>query len=65
MNYKTKTLLIGGLAGAVLGAAFAWAAAGNDKNEEEAGVAKLGPSDYFALGISILTLARQFSNMLK
>ncbi len=64
MNYKTKALLIGGLAGALLGAAFAWAAADND-SEEESAVAKLGPTDYFALGISILTLARQFSNMLK
>ena len=64
MNYKTKALFIGGLAGALLGAAFAWAAADND-SEEESGIAKLGPTDYFALGISILTLARQFSNMLK
>lgn len=66
MNYKTKALLIGGLAGALLGAAFAWAAADNDNDdEEESAVAKLGPTDYFALGISILTLARQFGNMLK
>ncbi len=64
MNYKTKALLIGGIAGAVLGGALAWAASDKDENEELA-VSSLGPSDYFALGISLLTLARQFSNMLK
>jgi len=64
VNYKIKALLIGGVAGAVLGSALAWAASNNDENEEHA-VSALGPSDYFALGISLLTLARQFSNMLK
>jgi hypothetical protein len=64
VNYKTKALLIGGVAGAVLGAALAWAASDDDEQEESA-VSSLGPSDYFALGISLLTLARQFSNMLK
>jgi hypothetical protein len=29
------------------------------------GLAALGPGDYFQLGISILTLARQFGSMLR
>ena len=68
MSHKNKSLLIGVLAGALLGAAFAWAASDGDDDAEgelRFSVASLGPADYFTLGISILTLARQFSGMLK
>lgn len=69
MSYKTKSVLIGLAAGAFLGAAFAWVASdGGDTDDERGqpmGLAALGPGDYFQLGISILTLARQFSSMLK
>jgi hypothetical protein len=67
MNYKTKATLMGLLAGALLGAAFAWVASDGEAKEgdEPAGLAALGPGDYLQLGISILTLARQFSSMLR
>jgi formate/nitrite transporter FocA (FNT family) len=68
MSYKVKALLIGMVAGAALGGAFAWVASEGDKLDERgqpAGLAALGPGDYFQLGISILTLARQFGTMLK
>ena len=67
MNHKTKSILIGVAAGALLGATFAWVAGdGYDaENEEHNPVAALGPTDYFQLGISILTLARQFGGMLR
>jgi len=68
VSHRTKSLLVGVLAGALLGAAFAWAATDNDDEQDpEAGaaIATLGPADYFTLGISILTLARQFSGMLR
>ena len=66
MNRKTKTLLTGIFAGALLGAAFAWIAADlDDDDDDEHGIAALGASDYFQLGISILTLARQFGGMLR
>ena len=66
MTHRTKALLIGGLAGALLGAAFAWAANdGADEEDEESVGISLGPADYFTLGISILTLARQFNGMVK
>ncbi len=67
-NDRRKAVLIGVLAGALLGAAFAWVASEDDDNIEEGeirGVAKLGATDYFSLGMSILTLARQFGDMLR
>lgn len=64
MDRKTKTMLIGIIAGALLGAVVAWTV--NDAEEDgETGLAALGPSDYFQLGIGILTLARKFGTMLK
>lgn len=68
MSHKMRALLIGVVAGAGLGAAFAWVASdgGNDGDTNAvAAVKQLGPMDYFALGIAILTLARQFGGMLK
>jgi hypothetical protein len=63
-----RSLVIGVVAGAMLGAAFAWVASDNDHNGESDAVTaikQLGPMDYFSLGIAILTLARQFGGMLK
>ena len=65
MNPKTKALLIGSIGGAVLGACFAWIASDVDEEEGVPAVSALGPGDYIALGIAILTLARQFNGMLK
>jgi hypothetical protein len=68
VNHRTRALLIGLTSGAFLGAAFAWL--GSEMTEDKDGnttsvVATLGPMDYFALGIAILGLARQFGGMLK
>ncbi|HHY57080.1 MAG TPA: hypothetical protein GYA08_16780 [Chloroflexi bacterium] len=68
MSHKMRSLLIGVVAGAMLGAAFAWVASDNNNDGEADAVAaikQLGPMDYFSLGIAILTLARQFGGMLK
>ncbi|MEZ4870515.1 MAG: hypothetical protein R3C14_54805 [Caldilineaceae bacterium] len=66
MNHRVKSIVIGLVAGAVLGAAFGWVVGDNDPDEDgEYGLASLGPADYFQLGISILTLARQFGSMLR
>jgi hypothetical protein len=69
MNPKIKSLLIGVLAGALLGAAIGWVVADGSEERgaggERMGVAALGPGDYFKLGISILTLAREFGQMMK
>lgn len=66
MSQKVKVLLIGAVVGAGLGALLAWTAAdGHEDAEEGHPLAALGPADYVQLGISVLTLARQFGAMLK
>lgn len=66
MNHRVKSILIGFVAGALLGAAFGWVVGDNEPDDDgKIGLAALGPADYFQLGISILTLARQFGSMLR
>jgi hypothetical protein len=65
MNSKTRAMLIGTVAGALLGAIFGWVASDGEGDGEESGAAQLGPADYFQLGIGILTLGRQFGAMLR
>ena len=67
MTYRTKALLIGTIGGAFVGAILALTSAEghDDANAAESPIAALGPADYFQLGIGVLTLARQFGQMLK
>jgi hypothetical protein len=67
MNTKIKSVLIGLVAGALLGAALGWVVSDGDAESGEGavGLAALGPADYFQLGISILSLARQFGGMVR
>lgn len=67
MKDRTKTLLIGSVAGALVGLALAWIATDVEQDEDgnPVGVASLNTGDYFQLGMAILTLARQFSGMVK
>lgn len=66
MNDRTKSMLIGLVAGALLGALF-----GSMLAEEDApgrapgttGLAALKAGDYFKIGISLLTLARELGAM--
>ena len=66
-NDRKKAIFFGLVVGAVVGAAFAWVASEDvDYDDDEVhGVAKLGATDYFSLGMSLLTLARQFGGMLR
>jgi hypothetical protein len=67
MRYRTKALIIGTALGALLGAILALTSADgyDEAKSTENPIAALGPGDYFQLGISILTLARQMGQMLK
>ena len=67
MATKSRAIVIGMLAGALLGAAVAWIAkdGADDASERENPLTALGPADYFQLAIGILTLARQFGAMVK
>jgi hypothetical protein len=67
MDHKSKAIVIGVGAGALLGAAVAWVASqGYDEAKEgEDPIKALGPADYFTLAIGILTLARQLGSMIK
>ena len=69
MNHKLRALLIGTASGAILGAAFAWIASAMVDEDPDTtamtAISSLGPMDYIALGIALLTLARQFGGMLK
>lgn len=67
MKYRTKALIVGIGLGALLGAVLALTSADgyDEAKSSENPIAALGPGDYFQLGISILTLARQMGQMLK
>ena len=64
-NNRRKAIVVGIAIGALMGAVFAWMATDIDDDDEEGGLARLGASDYFSLGMSVLTLARQFGDMLR
>ncbi len=67
MNYRTKALLIGTIGGAIFGAILAIIASDgyDEASESESPIKSLGVGDYIGLGISMLTLARQFGGLLK
>ncbi|MCC6167596.1 MAG: hypothetical protein IT329_10245 [Caldilineaceae bacterium] len=67
MKDRTRALITGVAAGALLGAALAWVATDgyDEASSSENPIKALGPGDYLALVIGIMTLARQFGAMLK
>jgi hypothetical protein len=64
---RQKAIIIGAVVGSSVGAILAWIASSGYDEEDPDGnpVRSLGPGDYLALGIGVLTLARQFGGMLK
>lgn len=67
MSERTKTIVVAITIGAVFGAVIGWTASSDVDylDGEKHGVSNLKPKDYLALGMSMLTLARQFGEMLR
>ena len=67
MNERMKSIMVGAFLGAAVGAVLGMIV--GDANDKQVAVkrsslAQVAPSDYMKIGISILTLAREFGSML-
>lgn len=62
---RTGVVLLGVVLGAAIGGSFAWIASSRSTEGHEPAIASLGPTDYFQLGIGLLTLIRQFGAMIE
>jgi hypothetical protein len=70
MSSRTRSVLYGLAVGAAIGALFGWIIGDADDNlpattATKSSVAMLGPSDFVKIAISVLVLAREFSQMLR
>ncbi len=72
MSYRNKVILIGGLAGAALGAAAAWAYAQAQANKlpSRAGTGaelrlQAGASEYVKIATAVLAVIRQLADLFK
>lgn len=67
MNERLKSIMVGALLGAAVGAVFGMLVGdANDKQiaTKRSSLATVAPADYVKIGISVLTLAREFGQML-
>ena len=62
---RTGIILAGIVGGALLGGVFAWLSSARTDEEGETALETIAPSEYFQLGIGVLTLARQFQSLLQ
>ena len=62
---RTAIIVAGVIGGALLGGVFAWLSSARTEESDETAIEAIGPSEYFQLGIGILTLARQFQSLLQ
>ncbi len=67
MSRRQRSILIGIISGALLGALIAWVYAGAQEEERggERGALRLGPMDWVRLGLVILGAARQIGEVVK
>jgi hypothetical protein len=62
---RTGIVVAGVIGGALLGGLFAWLSSARAGEGDETEREPIGPTEYFQLGIGILTLARQFQSLLQ
>lgn len=62
---RTGIVVAGVIGGALLGGLFAWLSSARAEEGDETERKPIGPTEYFQLGIGILTLARQFQSLLQ
>jgi hypothetical protein len=70
MSSRTRSVLVGLAIGAAIGALFGWIIGDADEHlpattPTKSSVAMLGPGDFVKIAISVLVLAREFSQMLR
>ena len=62
---RAGVVVAGVIGGALLGGLFAWLSSARAEEGDETEREPIGPTEYFQLGIGILTLARQFQSLLQ
>ena len=62
---RTAIIVAGVIGGALLGGVFAWLSSARAEEGDESAVEAIGPTEYFQIGIGVLTLARQFQSLLQ
>jgi hypothetical protein len=68
MSNRWKSLAVGVALGAAIGALLGWLVSDADAHREPTrvtGLQAISPGDYIKIGIAVLTLAREFGQMLR
>jgi gas vesicle protein len=68
MNERMKSLLVGLVLGAIVGALFGWIVGESSENRqpgERTGLQAISTGDYIKIGVAVLTLAREFGQMMR
>lgn len=68
MNDRTKSILVGLALGAAIGALFGWIVGDSNENRlpgERTGLQAVSTGDYIKIGVAVLTLAREFTQMVR
>lgn len=68
MNERLRSVMVGAFWGAAVGALFGMVVGDADDAQvavKRSSLATVSPADYIKLGISVLTLAREFGQMLR
>ncbi len=68
MSERLKSVAVGVILGAAVGALFGWLVSDADAQRapgKVTGLQAIAPGDYLKIGVAVLTLAREFGQMLR